>query len=37
MPSSYLQAPWIEIEAKSKEDAIRKLGSWPQTGVIAVS
>jgi UV DNA damage endonuclease len=37
MPSSYLQAPWIEIEAKSKEDAIRKLGSWPQTGVIAVA
>jgi UV DNA damage endonuclease len=28
MPSSYMQAPWIEIEAKFKEDAIRKLQSW---------
>jgi UV DNA damage endonuclease len=37
MPSSYRQAPWIEIEAKSKEEAIRKLGSWPQTGVIQAS
>jgi UV DNA damage endonuclease len=25
MPSSFGQAPWIEVEAKSKEDAIRKL------------
>jgi UV DNA damage endonuclease len=37
MPSSYRQAPWIEIEAKSKEEAIRRLGSWPQTGVIQAS
>jgi UV DNA damage endonuclease len=28
MPSSYLQAPWIEIEAKHKEDAIRGLLGW---------
>jgi UV DNA damage endonuclease len=28
MPSSYLQAPWIEIEAKHKEDAIRGLHGW---------
>jgi len=28
MPSSYLQAPWIEIEAKHKEDAIRDLHGW---------
>jgi UV DNA damage endonuclease len=27
MPSSYARAPWIEIEAKSKELAIRKLRS----------
>jgi len=25
MPSAYAAAPWIEIEAKSKEVAIRKL------------
>jgi UV DNA damage repair endonuclease len=25
MPASYARAPWIEIEAKSKELAIRKL------------
>lgn len=30
MPSSYREAPWIEIEAKHKEDAIRKLQSWRQ-------
>jgi UV DNA damage endonuclease len=28
MPSSYAQAPWIEIEAKSKEEAIAGLGPW---------
>lgn len=28
MPSSYLDAPWIEIEAKLKEDAIRGLDGW---------
>jgi UV DNA damage endonuclease len=28
MPASYAQAPWIEIEAKSKEDAIRALQQW---------
>lgn len=25
MPSSYQQAPWIEVEAKLKEEAIAKL------------
>jgi UV DNA damage endonuclease len=29
MPSSYADAPWIEIEAKSKEDAICGLRDWP--------
>jgi UV DNA damage endonuclease len=29
MPSAYAQAPWIEIEAKSKELAIRKLRAAP--------
>jgi UV DNA damage endonuclease len=28
MPSCYANAPWIEIEAKAKEEAIRKLGLW---------
>jgi len=28
MPSSYAQAPWIEIEAKSKEEAIAGLRPW---------
>jgi UV DNA damage endonuclease len=28
MPSSYLNAPWIEIEAKLKEEAIRGLANW---------
>jgi len=28
MPSSYLHAPWIEIEAKLKEEAIRGLANW---------
>jgi UV DNA damage endonuclease len=28
MPSSYAQAPWIEIEAKLKEDAINGLAGW---------
>jgi UV DNA damage endonuclease len=37
MPSCYLHAPWIEIEAKSKKEAIKKLGNWPRTGVIAAS
>jgi UV DNA damage endonuclease len=39
MPSSYLQAPWIEIEieAKLKEEAIRKLGERPRTGAIPAS
>lgn len=31
MPYSYREAPWIEIEAKSKEDAIRNLQSWQQS------
>jgi UV DNA damage endonuclease len=28
MPSCYRQAPWIEIEAKLKEEAIRGLAGW---------
>jgi len=28
MPSSYLAAPYIEIEAKLKEEAIRGLDGW---------
>ena len=28
MPSSYLGAPYIEIEAKMKEEAIRGLRAW---------
>ncbi|WP_020654870.1 hypothetical protein [Massilia niastensis] len=28
MPSSYRMAPWIEIEAKLKEEAIRGLSGW---------
>lgn len=28
MPSSYVDAPWIEIEAKFKEEAIRKVRSF---------
>jgi UV DNA damage endonuclease len=28
MPSAYLEAPWIEIEAKAKEEAIRGLERW---------
>jgi UV DNA damage endonuclease len=28
MPSCYRQAPWIEVEAKSKEEAIAHLRNW---------
>jgi UV DNA damage endonuclease len=28
MPSAYREAPWIEVEAKLKEEAIRKLHAW---------
>lgn len=28
MPACYAHAPYIEIEAKSKEEAIRKLREW---------
>lgn len=28
MPSAYREAPWIEVEAKLKEDAIRRLQPW---------
>jgi UV DNA damage endonuclease len=28
MPAAYARAPWIEIEAKSKEDAINGLAGW---------
>jgi UV DNA damage endonuclease len=31
MPSSYARVPWIEIEAKSKEEAIAGLRDWPAT------
>ncbi|MCC2958368.1 UV DNA damage repair endonuclease UvsE [Massilia sp. IC2-477] len=31
MPSSYLAAPYIEIEAKLKEEAIRGLRAWSAT------
>jgi UV DNA damage endonuclease len=31
MPACYAQAPWIEIEAKSKEEAIDGLGPWLQS------
>ena len=30
MPAAYVDAPWIEIEAKSKEEAIDGLRGWPQ-------
>jgi UV DNA damage endonuclease len=30
MPASYRDAPWIEIEAKSKEEAIAGLAGWQQ-------
>lgn len=35
MPSSYLEAPWIEVEAKLKEEAIRKLHAWTMRAVAA--
>jgi UV DNA damage endonuclease len=28
MPSAYAQAPWIEIDAKNKEEAIAGLRAW---------
>ena len=34
MPACYAHAPYIEIEAKAKEDAIRKLRRW-QAGIDA--
>jgi UV DNA damage endonuclease len=34
MPSSYAQAPWIEIEAKNKEEAIAGLRGWQGRGAI---
>jgi UV DNA damage repair endonuclease len=30
MPAAYARAPWIEIEAKSKEEAIAGLRGWLQ-------
>ena len=36
MPASYVQAPYIEIEAKFKEEAIRKLRAW-QSGAAATA
>ncbi|MFC0253640.1 UV DNA damage repair endonuclease UvsE [Massilia consociata] len=35
MPSCYLAAPYIEIEAKRKEEAIRGLRGWSRAGVAA--
>ena len=32
MPAAYVEAPWIEIEAKSKEEAIDGLRSWVASG-----
>jgi len=32
MPAAYAQAPWIEIEAKNKEEAIAGLRSWQAGG-----
>ena len=29
MPAAYVRAPWIEIEAKLKEEAIQGLSHWP--------
>jgi UV DNA damage endonuclease len=31
MPSAYADAPWIEVEAKLKEEAIRKLHAWKES------
>ncbi len=36
MPSSYLSAPYIEIEAKLKEEAIRGLRAWSMTAPAGV-
>jgi UV DNA damage endonuclease len=30
MPAAYARAPWIEIEAKNKEEAIAGLRTWLQ-------
>lgn len=35
MPSCYAHAPFIEVEAKAKEEAIRKLGDWKAACVAA--
>jgi len=37
MPSSYAGAPWIEIEAKSKEEAIAGLQPWLGTLALPVA
>lgn len=34
MPSSYLSAPYIEIEAKLKEEAIRGLRAWSASAAV---
>jgi UV DNA damage endonuclease len=36
MPSCYLSAPYIEIEAKHKEEAIRGLRGWSAASYPAV-
>jgi UV DNA damage endonuclease len=35
MPSAYAMAPWIEIEAKNKEEAIAGLRGWQTAGSAA--
>lgn len=35
MPASHAQAPWIEIEAKLKVEAIAGLGGGRQVEVVA--
>ena len=36
MPACYVQAPYIDIEAKAKEEAIQKLRPW-QAGAAAAT
>ncbi|TWI69776.1 UV-damage endonuclease [Pseudoduganella lurida] len=37
MPAAYAGAPWIEIEAKAKEEAIRKLRPWQEQAGVRVA
>ena len=34
MPAAYAQAPWIEIEAKNKEEAILRLRGWQASAAL---